>query len=74
MQITLINCNVHLLAIGIDMQAIGSGSLLVTYLPNCEAWEYDYLEDRLTITYLDGVTIPDVSQLGEVVPSDSPLG
>lgn len=78
MQITLINCNVRLLALGIDMQAIGSGNLMndvvSAKLPNYQSWGYDYITDTVTITVPDDSVIPDMSDLGEVVPNDSPIG
>lgn len=69
MQIKLINCNARLLALGINMQAIGSGELLADKLPtNYESWEYDYIADMLLVTLPDGSEVPDMSQLGELVP------
>lgn len=69
MQIKLINCNTRLLALGIDMNAIGSGSLLAEQLPsNYESWEYDFPADTLLVVLPDSEPIPDMSRFGEVVP------
>lgn len=73
MQIKLIDCNTRLLAIGIDMQPIGSGELLSIKLTEkfpYETWEYNYISDSLLLTVADGTIIPDMSEIGEVVPDD----
>jgi hypothetical protein len=78
MQITLGNCNVKLLVLGIDMNAIGSGALftdqLTPILPNYESWEYDFEFDQLKIWVPDGTEIPDLSKFGEVLSIDSSMG
>lgn len=77
MQIKLINCNSHLLASGIDMSVIGADALLVEKLSSkfaILAWEYDFTPDTLLIDVEDGTIIPDMSDIGEVVPNDNSMG
>lgn len=75
--IILINCKLKLEALGIFMEQRGSGALFeqelvkkLTYL----SWEYDFMQDQIKIWVEEGTGIPDLSEFGEVVTNDDPIG
>lgn len=78
MQVKLINCNDRLLAMGIDMQAIGAYEQLCTELSGCLSFmyvEYNFPPaDYLLIGVEDGYEVPDLSAFGEVVPNGDYIG
>lgn len=79
MDITLINCSPVLQPQGIDLwNGIGFdlfNQKLSDLLPNWESWNYGINnEDRMIITVPDGMLIPDLSSIGEVIVDDGSMG
>lgn len=76
--VILNNCYIKLMALGIDMNSVGSGDLftkqLLSVFPNHPAWEYDFSSDQLKILVDEGEIIPDLSMFGEVIPNDNTVG
>lgn len=71
--IILVNCKSKLEALGINMEAIGSGEILSNSLINklpFVTWDYSFMDDKMTIYVEDAVFIPDLSEFGEVVIND----
>lgn len=75
--IILINCKLKLEALGIYMERIGSGALfeqeLIKKVPYL-SWEYDFEQDKIIVWADEETVIPDLSEFGEVVPNDNPMG
>lgn len=75
--ITLINCKQKLEAMGVFMELIGSGAIfsdiLTRKIPYL-SWEYDFALDKILIWVDDGMSIPDLSEFGEVVLDGAPIG
>jgi hypothetical protein len=77
-QIKLIDCNARLLALRIDMNDVGSYEILCNFLKLRMPFigvEYDFPPlDYILIDVDEGTIIPDLSDLGEVIPYDSSAG
>lgn len=72
MQIKLINVAAKGIVLVIGAEVDNLRTRLQAVVP-LQSWGYSFAEDTLTIEVTDGTAIPDLSQFGEVVPSDSPI-
>jgi hypothetical protein len=78
MEITLINCEPVLKPQGIDLwNGIGMelfNQKLSELIPNWESWNYGIDNgDKMIIAVPDGINIPDLSSIGEVVTDDNAI-